>query len=104
MEILSYEFSQMRIRAIYARTNGPAQKGSWNLIDGEEKKTKGRTWDGVTQATSHYEERDEKNTTLSSGYERLSKTLCVSFFRRRTLETEKGRERERERARTYVRT
>lgn len=30
MEILSYEFSQMRIRAIYARTNGPraAQKGS----------------------------------------------------------------------------
>ena len=64
MEILSYEFSQMRIRAIYARTNGPraAQKGSWNLIDGGEKKTKGRTWDGVTQATSHYEERerDEK--------------------------------------------
>lgn len=34
------------------------------------------------------ERRKKKNTTLSSGYERLSKTLCVSFSRNRALETE----------------
>lgn len=79
---------------------GRLQKGSWNLIDGEEKKTKGRTWgDTGNQPLWRERERGKKYHFKQRLWTPFKDAVCILFPQART----RNRKRERESS-TYIRT